>query len=80
MKLVTGNEWGRTYKRKGDPMNYIKELRLKSKLTLSEVSILTRISRTSLYQIERGLKKPNIKQATKLTRVYNCHVSEITGG
>lgn len=57
--------------------NQLKILRLSQDLTVEEVSEKVGVTKSMLYQIEGGYKKPSSKTAIKLAKIYKCTLDDI---
>ena len=57
--------------------NFLKELREDRGLSQKEVSEMLNISRTTLYEVERGTKKLSFEDAIKISKIYQIDIGEL---
>lgn len=58
-------------------MNKIRELRLKSKITQTELSQKLNISRTAVGKWEKGQAFPRAKLIPKVASILNCKIDDL---
>lgn len=59
--------------------NRCKELRLKANLSANELHLKTGIAALTLLEIEKGIRRLNIRIATILSQFYNVSVDYLLG-
>lgn len=57
--------------------NYIREARLKHRLTQAELARAIGISRPQLSQIERGVYNPSLRLALKISKVLKIPLNDL---
>ena len=60
-------------------MMSLKEFRLESGLKINAIVKRVGISKQSLYDYERGLRKPKFETMVRLAEVYGCTVNDFVG-
>ncbi len=60
-------------------MKSLKELRIKNKKTVDELSKLLNISVQAYYKYEKGQNEPNIENLIKLADFYHVTLDELIG-
>lgn len=58
----------------------IRERRLAKKMTLSELSKASGVSRVSINRYELGQRVPNVENAQKIARALDCSIDELFRG
>jgi transcriptional regulator with XRE-family HTH domain len=55
----------------------LRKMRVKKKLTISEVAIATQLDVGNLSRIERGIQVPSLETAEKLSRFFKGKITEM---
>ncbi|MEG2001840.1 MAG: helix-turn-helix transcriptional regulator [Clostridia bacterium] len=58
-------------------MKGLKEKRLEAGLTLKQVSEQLGVSLKSVFNYERGDRRPNIEKLLKLSQMFNCSIEDL---
>lgn len=57
--------------------NHLWKLRMKSGYSVESISNELKISRSTIYEIEKGTRKPSSKLAAKMADIYKCSLDDI---